>query len=323
VRTGYATDDTLRHQASSGGALSAVLLYLLDAGLVDRVVQTAADSKAPIDNVTVVSTSRGDVFQAAGSRYAPSAPLSALRDELARPGRFAFVGKPCDIAALRAYVAREPALSAKIPYCLSFFCAGIPSRSGTGAILDRLGVAAEDLSAFRYRGDGWPGFATATARDGRQLRMSYAQSWGDILSKHVQFRCKICPDGSGGFADLVCADAWYGDERGYPSFEESDGRSLVIARTEAGEELVRRAAAAGYLDVEDIDIDEVAKMQPHQAWRKQLVLSRLAALALFGHSVPRFRGLHLWQATRMAGWWRNLRSFLGTARRVVLRRLEA
>jgi coenzyme F420 hydrogenase subunit beta len=37
--------------------------------------------------------------------------------------------------------------------------------------------------------------------------MSYADSWGGILSRHVQFRCKICPDGTGGFADVVCADA--------------------------------------------------------------------------------------------------------------------
>ena len=61
----------------------------------------------------------------------------------------------------------------------------------------KLGVAPEDLAAFRYRGDGWPGYATATRRDGSAERMSYNDSWGDILTRHVQFRCKICPDGVG------------------------------------------------------------------------------------------------------------------------------
>ena len=55
--------------------------------------------------------------------------------------------------------------------------------------------------------------------------MSYADSWGAHLSKHVQFRCKICPDAVGGVADIACADAWYGGDSGYPQFDEAAGRS--------------------------------------------------------------------------------------------------
>lgn len=50
--------------------------------------------------------------------------------------------------------------------------------------------------------------------------MSYNESWGNILGKYLQKRCKICPDGIGEFADIVCADAWHGDKSGYPNFEE-------------------------------------------------------------------------------------------------------
>jgi coenzyme F420 hydrogenase subunit beta len=322
ARVGQATDPALRHKASSGGALSAVLLYLLETGLVDRVVQTAANPLAPIENMTVESTTAKHVFHAAGSRYAPSAPLSEILQQLDRPGRFAFVGKPCDVAALRAYARHNTAVRAKVPYLISFFCAGIPSLDGTRAILERLGVAEDDVAWFRYRGDGWPGFATASTRDGRMFRMSYTESWGSILSRHLQFRCKVCPDGSGGFADLVCADARYGDEQGYPKFQEAEGRSLVITRTPTGEDIVRAAVREGYLELAEVEIGEIAKMQPYQARRKQLVLSRLAALALFGHTVPRFRGLSLWRCALMAGLWRNARSFIGTVVRIVTRRLE-
>ena len=321
VRAGQATDRTLRHKASSGGVLSAVLLYLLDTGLVDRVVQTAANPVAPIENATIESTTAEDVFRAAGSRYAPSAPLSDILDQLERPGRFAFVGKPCDVAALRAYARERAEVRAKVPYLITFFCAGIPSVDGTRAILDRLGVEEHEIASFRYRGEGWPGYTTAKTKDGRTLRMTYAESWGSILSRHLQFRCKICPDGSGAFADLVCADAWYGDEQGYPKFEEAEGRSLVITRTPEGEGVIQDAVRAGYLDVADIEVGEVAKMQPYQARRKQLVLSRLAAVAMFGQRTPRFRGLSLWRCALMAGVWHNARSFLGTAFRVITKRL--
>lgn len=322
IRVGYATDDALRHHASSGGVLSAVLQFLLESGRVNRIIQTAADAQSPISNATVESKTRSDILYAAGSRYAPSAPLAELRRQMEKPGRFALVGKPCDIAAARAYAKEDARVNEKIPYLISFFCAGIPSVSGTRDILARLGVREAEVASFRYRGDGWPGYTTATTWDGRRLTMKYGESWGEILTKHLQFRCKICPDGSGGFADFVCADAWYGDDQGYPIFEEKEGRSLIITRTAKGEDIVRRAWEAGYIEMKEIDIGEVAKMQPYQARRKQLVLSRLAALALLGRAAPRFRGLSLWRTAISAGLWGNAKSFLGMARRVLTNRLD-
>src|SRR3546814_12796145 len=94
-----------------------------------------------------------------------------------------------------------------------------------------MGLAGAPLSEFRYRGNGWPGQAVARTTDGRAGEMSYERSWGDHLSREVQFRCKICPDAVGGTADIACADAWYGGEGGYPQFEEQDGRSLIMVRS--------------------------------------------------------------------------------------------
>ncbi len=313
--TGFATDAALRHRASSGGVLSALLAQALASGLVDFVIQTGADPDVPTANLTGISTTADDVAANAGSRYAPSAPLAGLEDWLARPGRFAFVGKPCDVTALRARARTDPRIAARVPLMLAFFCAGIPSAAGTGRILDRLGVAPEDVAAFRYRGDGWPGYATATLHDGTSRRMSYADSWGDILSKQVQFRCKICPDAVGTMADVACADAWYGDDRGYPSFDEQDGRSLVIARTAAGLALLDAARAAGAIETAPLPMTEIVRMQPAQARRKRQILSRLAAMAVAGRPLPRYRGLQLWQAAAQDSPLAQARSFAGLLRR--------
>lgn len=321
VRKGYTTDPALRFRASSGGALSAILIYLLESRSIDYVVQTSISSESPILNAVCRSTGRDDVFHAAGSRYSPSSPLRQLRAQLDEPGRFAFVGKPCDVAAIRAYARHDKRVEEKVPYLISFFCAGIPSVQGTRTILTELGVEESELANFRYRGDGWPGFATATTRDQREVKMNYDAAWGDILSKHVQFRCKICPDGSGGFADIVCADAWYCDESGHPVFEEMDGWSLILTRTAKGEDLFARVSDAGHVQSTELDISAVGRMQPYQARRKQLVLSRLAAMTLLVRVVPRYKGLHLLRAATGAGWWPNLKSFLGLIRRIVIRRL--
>ena len=320
ARVGSATNSKLRHHASSGGALSALLNYLLESKTVDYVVQTAASPVAPLENATVISVEPGDVYQAAGSRYAPSAPLADLMRHLDAPGRFALVGKPCDIAAVRALARHDRRIDEKIPVMLSFFCAGIPSIKGAKAILETLGVSEADVGSFRYRGDGWPGRATAITGDGRKLSMSYAESWGGILSDHVQFRCKICPDGTGAFADVACADAWHCDDAGYPLFEEQEGRSLILTRTPRGEALVESALANGQLKAEAIDVASIQSMQPSQARRKQLVLSRLAAMAVMGRRLPNFKGFNLAHAALSARFWPNLRSFLGMGRRLLMGR---
>jgi coenzyme F420 hydrogenase subunit beta len=315
--TGHATDAALRHQASSGGMISALLIHALASGLIDFVVQVRADPERPTGNITAISSDAAAIFTAAGSRYAASSPLAGLEDWLARPGRMAFVGKPCDVAALRARARQDARIAERVPLMIAFFCAGIPSARAVGRILDKLEVKASDVAAFRFRGDGWPGYATATLKDGSSQRMSYADSWGDILSKEVQFRCKICPDAVGAAADVACADAWHGDERGYPSFEEGDGRSLVMARTPAGVALLDAARAAGAVATEPLPVGEIIGMQPHQARRKRQVASRLWAMRVVGRPVPRFIGVGVAEAARLEPIILQLKSFAGLVRRFI------
>ena len=320
TRTGHATDASLRHRASSGGALSAILVHLLKTGSVDCIVQTTADPADPVANRTVVSTSRDQIANAAGSRYAPSSPLADIERHLATGKRFAFVGKPCDVAALRAMACRDPRIGQSVVCMISFFCAGVPSRRGADAILQRLSVNPCFLKSFSYRGNGWPGAATAELNDGSKRAMSYRDSWGGILSKHVQFRCKICADGVGSTADIVCADAWHGDEQGYPSFSEAKGRSLILSRTDLGEEILQAAIDAREIAVQPLDVSEIARMQPGQVSRTRMLVARLAALWLTAQPRPSYVGFDLLPAARGASYLMLLRNFLGTGRRVILGR---
>lgn len=320
VLTGHALDSEVRHTSSSGGVLSALALFLLESGQVDRVLHVGMDPARPLETRILRSETRAGILAGAGSRYAPVAPLATLSQELATPGRLLFIGKPCDVGALRQLMQLDAEVAARFPYLLSFFCAGTPSQDGTSRIVRALGVEPDDVAHFRYRGDGWPGYATATTRQGTSARMSYADSWGGILSKEVQFRCKISPDSVGGAADVAAADAWYGDAAGYPAFDEADGRSLVLTRTRRGDQLVAAAEAAGFVTTQPLAITEIARMQPAQANRKRLARSRLLAMAATGHPRPIVTGLMVAEASRQAAFSAKLRSFLGTVRRILTRR---
>jgi coenzyme F420 hydrogenase subunit beta len=322
VRTGHARDAVLRHRSSSGGAISAMLQHLLaQPDGPSYILHVGTDDQVPWLNRVGESRDADGVAERAGSRYAPSAPLADIRAHLDRGERFAVVGKPCDIAALRAYSRFDDRVDRQVVVMIAFMCGGIPSETGIRSLLERMQAPVAEVTHFRYRGNGWPGQATATLASGEERSISYAQSWGDVLSKHMQFRCKICADGTGMTADVVCADAWFGDERGYPLFDEQEGRSLILIRTARGAALVEAAVASGRLETAGASMADVLAMQPYQARRTRLTLARLLALRLVGRPVPRYPGIRLWRAALRAGWRANLRGFLGALARALRGRL--
>lgn len=311
VRTGHAIDPEIHHKGSSGGVISALCDYLLAQKEVSFIAQIAVSKEDPLRNELQISRSREDILRAAGSRYAPSAPLAMIHQLLDTGEKFAFVGKPCDVAALRRYSKYEPRISTQIPFMLSFMCAGIPSLHGTHALLKKMGADKDNLASFRYRGDGWPGMAKAVLHDGSIFETDYNSSWGTVLNRHLQFRCKICPDGTGEFADIVCADAWYGKD-GYPDFTERDGRSLILGRTSTGEALIQRAMKAA-IKTDSLDVSEISLMQPYQVSRKQMVLARLIGTWLARKMLrPRYSNLHLFKNAMTANPVEWVRSMAGT-----------
>lgn len=318
ARTGYATDPDQRYHASSGGGLSALATYLVTSGQADAVIQTTASLDQPEANRTVISLTSEDITACAGSRYAPSSPLAELEACLSDTSRqFVFIGKPCDVTALRALAKVDLRVDERIVMMISFFCAGIPSLTGAANVIRKLNFDPKTITAFRYRGDGWPGFAKATGPDGSTASMTYADSWGNILSSHVQHRCKICPDGTGGHADVVCADAWECDDKGYPLFEEQDGISLIVSRSQRGEALVVEAQAAGVLKTASFDLATLGGIQPGQYNRKRYLIARLSALRIMGKPIPQMTGFSLMAAARHGTLKGQLKNFAGTIKRAL------
>jgi coenzyme F420 hydrogenase subunit beta len=317
VLTSHATDDRVRHAGSSGGAITALALHALRTGMVDRVVHVVADPEHPTRNLTTVSNTAEAVLAGAGSRYAASSPLVEIDRLLTDGGKLAFIGKPCDVSALRQLATVDSRVDAIVPVMLAFFCAGLPSHAGADRIIRDMGLEPEEVVSFRYRGNGWPGLTRAETADGRFGEMRYADSWGGHLSREVQFRCKICPDAVGGVADVAAADAWYGGDSGYPQFEEQDGRSLTLTRTIQGEALLDAAVAAGDMAITPLAIGEIDLMQPAQARRKRAVAARLAACAATLQPRPRMQGLDILNAARLGSFKEAASNMAGTARRIV------
>jgi coenzyme F420 hydrogenase subunit beta len=310
---GHATDTLVRRRASSGGAATALAIDRLQRGVAQGVLHVRAAAGEPWRNEPVLSRTAASVLAASGSRYAPASPGEGLALVEAAPGPCVVIGKPCDIASVRRAARLRPELAERIDLTIAVFCAGTPSTAGTLEMLATMGVTdLGDVRSVAYRGDGWPGEARVQLRSRHEPRpLSYDQSWGEILQRHRPWRCKICPDHTGEFADIAVGDPWW-----RPTGDDP-GRSLVVARTERGRAAVRAAIASGALRLEPAPADRLPRSQPNLVQTRGAVWGRVQAMRVLGLPTPRYRNVPTFGA-----WWRHLdvkdkvRSIAGTARRI-------
>jgi coenzyme F420 hydrogenase subunit beta len=320
---GYAADPQVRFAGSSGGAATALALYCMERAGMHGTLHIASRPDIPYLNHTVLSRTRQELLAATGSRYAPASPCEGLGMIENAPGACVFIGKPCDVAGAARAAALRPKLQEKLGLTIGIFCAGTPSTRGTLEMLRAMGV--EDpatLTSLRYRGNGWPGKAVATFRqpDGSEQRreLTYQQSWGDILEKHRQWRCYVCADHSGEFADIAVGDPWYRklgpDEVGY---------SLILARTPRGQRILAGAIEAGYLQVKPAEARLLPASQSGFPVVRGSLWARLLTCRLMGVPTPRYIGLPMFR------FWiselslkQKLQSFYGTVKRVFRKRLR-
>lgn len=321
VWEGWAADEALRRAGSSGGAASALSLFALESLGMHGVLQIAQREDAPILNRTVLSRSREELLERTGSRYAPASPCDGLEMIERAPAPCVFIGKPCDVAAVQAARRLRPALDEKIGLTIAFFCAGTPSTEGTRALLREMGIAdPASVLSMRYRGDGWPGEAVVRyLQDGieREARMTYADSWG-LLTRYKQWRCRICPDHTGEFADIAVGDPWYREIRpGEP------GNSLIVARTALGERVLREAIEAGVLRAERADDSILPRSQVNLLNTRGATWGRVLAMRLVGMATPAFVRLptfRFWVSELSLR--EKAQSIGGTMRRVIQRGLR-
>ena len=287
---GWAADARIRWEGATGGVLTALAAHLVGSGQAAFALHVRADPDAPARSVWTISESAEAVAAACGSRYGPAAPLAGLSAALDRARPFVFVGKPCDVGALRLHARTDPRVDAFCRWRLALVCGGASEFTKTADLLAGWGLGEEELARLSYRGRGNPGPTEAVTRDGRRHATTYNALWDDAGTWRLQHRCKICPDAIGEAADVIACDVWPG---GGPTGED-EGFNGVLARTPAGAALIRDAVAAGALVVDrPIGPRDLDDFQPHQVAKKRAVAARFAGLRAAGFAAPETRRLRI------------------------------
>jgi coenzyme F420 hydrogenase subunit beta len=139
--------------------------------------------------------------------------------------------------------------------------------------------------------------------------MTYEQSWGDILSKHRPFRCRICPDSTGEFADISCGDPWYREAQ-----QNDPGCSLVLVRTELGKEILKSAIQSGYVSLTKVKPEVLPQSQESLLDRRRRLWGRLLIMRAMLIPTPYFNGFSLFENWRDLPIGKKLRSMARSLR---------
>lgn len=266
---GWVVESDFRARGSSGGLASWVLVELLAHGLVDYVVhvtpEPAPGSGQPLFRFAVSSTPE-EVRARSKSRYYPVEMSGVIGEMLQRPGRYAVVGIPCFIKALRLAARESALLKERLAFTVGIVCGHLKSTAFAEMFAWQCGIAPGELTAmdFRTKLSARPAYSYAVTveglRGGANITVTkptselYGSNWGHGFFKYRA--CDFCDDVVGETADISIGDAWL------PEYvADSAGTNVVVVRSPALNKLLTKAAEEGRLHLDPIAVEKVVASQ--------------------------------------------------------------
>ena len=282
ISIGYASDPSIRRHGASGGVITRTLIYLLETGRIDGAVVVQQGSPHPWQAEPVIARTSREIIAAAQSVYAP-VPVNAILDKVATfPGALAYVGLPDQVASLRVLQQAGHPSVANIRFVLgpyvgtNMYFAAIESYLRANGITD-----VNEVSELRYREGEWPGYLMIRTRDGRVLKAEKFY-YNYLIPFFVTRSTLYSIDFTNELTDISVGDAWH------PRYETAGGGySVVVARTEAGETLLREMQRLDVLSLEETDLASALSMHGHMLdFKKRGAFIRMDWRAAQGQRVP-------------------------------------
>lgn len=300
----HTTNQRILENASSGGVMTDISLYLLEKNVVDGVTASRFIYGAPGPRTEAfIAHSLEELISAQGSKYCPTTTNQLVRKCSETGGRYLFIGTPCQIGALRLGMEQEERLASIFPYTMANFCGGYRDFRSLDRIVSSLGVEPSELDFFRFRGGGQPGSMLGRTRKGTGIHEPYpAYGRRSMISR--QKRCWYCLDATGELADFACGDAWI---RRF--LEDKNPWSIILARSTFAEQVINEMAEIGRLKVQPISFEEICRSQKSNIGSKKFRqyarrrVSRLLGITMpqWDVELPRSNGSYLYELCVLAG----------------------
>jgi coenzyme F420 hydrogenase subunit beta len=295
---GHASDDEVRRKSSSGGLVTALLLFALEEGIIQGAIVTRMSQHKPLEPEVILARTKEEIISARGSKYCPVTTNVRLRHILNENGKFAIVGLPCHIHGARKYELHSEELQSKLLLRLGLMCSNSTTFLGTEYFLKKHGIREDDIERLDYRGEGWlqdyhmivhlkNGGRRIIPRTGVLFNSSYHRDFAVP-------RCLLCCDQTCELADIS-----FGDPRLPDLMGDKLGKSLIVSRTPLGEEILQKALSKGTIELtERLSVERF--FQGQNIYFKRGFTARLTLRRTFGRPVPRYNTAKLKQPNKLS-----------------------
>ncbi|RLJ09757.1 MAG: FeS-binding protein [Candidatus Aenigmatarchaeota archaeon] len=281
---GYASDQKLRYNASSGGLVTALASFALETGEVDGVLVTKMDPEKPLKPKPFIAKSKQELVSAIGSKYCPVPANILLKEILKEQGHYIVVGLPCHIQGVRKAQALIKKLRDRIRLCFGLACNHTPTFQATKYLLKKLRISEDAVVKLDYRGKGWPGGMGISLDDGSEIFVPQGHKyyWGLVFNRFFwPDRCILCEDKLCELADITFMDAWL------PEFSSDKiGTSLIVVRSKKGNELIDEAVKHEIIKLQDISVEKIIESQSMKTRVRKIVARKLISQLLFCKALP-------------------------------------
>lgn len=302
----FSTNKNSYRNCTSGGIIRETVAYLLEQGKIDGTVMISGNKNIefPFHAPSTILYNADEVRKhQVHSTYAPAPLLTILKEVLNDDKKYAIVGLPCHIHAIRNLQFNEKNMKDKFPYLLGLLCSGTPTGKANRYLFEGNKVDTSKIKRVDYRYGKWPkgvvGF-TKDDNDSFQVR-----KMGGIKEQNRLFqmigivymspyfwrrRCLSCSDFFCKYADIVCGDPWV---KNYWKMSENDnlqGGTLTIVRSDEMKRIIDTMLSGDKIRrIKSVEAEDVeATMGVFQEQRLALFKGNKKVASFFNMKFPEY-----------------------------------
>ena len=263
-----------RERGASGGLASWFLASLLEKGEVDRVICVQPNPDPARLFVYAVTASTDEVRAGAKSAYYPVELSQAIQTMLREKKRYAVIGLPCFLKALRLAMLTDQRLQERVVVLAGLVCGQTKSRAFSEYLIRSKEIAPEQVRSFSFREKdaNRPAssfFARVTA-SAKTVCLPWTGLYGTtwLSGEFTPRACRFCDDVFAEVADVGFMDAWL------PEYtKDGRGTSIVLARSELARQVIESGMAQSETSLVPIAVDKVIASQAGVVEQKRTQLA--------------------------------------------------
>ncbi len=222
-------------KGQDGGAVTSLLAYALEQGIIDCAVITSSDNNWK--PVTKVAKNYGELKEGAGTKYTIYPSAMGVKEAMeADCENIGFVGLPCQIQGLRkVQTAEQPYEVGKerIKLLIGLFCMENFKEELLDFVMEKVSLDLDGVRKFDIKGKE----LLVYDEEGKAYAIAL-----DEIKGYIGEGCSVCMDYTAELADIAVGSV--GSEEGW---------STVFARTEEGAKIVKGALEKGYIEAKKIE----------------------------------------------------------------------